>query len=125
LGREAAGVAAAFSFCLHDNQTSVLFAGEANPGFHLIEILREGATAGGSEAIFGARNATFKKFHAGDVLRFFELASVNAEIAVSRFEYTLEIVEAEGIVGGECADDAETNALVNQAIELGKFGSAS
>ena len=54
-------------------------------------------------------------------MRFFELAGVDAEVAVGGFEDTLEIVEAEGVVGGERADDAETNAFVNQAIELGKF----
>jgi hypothetical protein len=56
-------------------------------------------------------------------LRFFELASVDAEVAVGGLEDAFEIVEAEGIVGGQGADDAKANAFVNQAIEFGKFGS--
>ena len=54
---------------------------------------------------------------------FLELAGVDAEVAVCGFEHAFEIVEAEGIVGGEGADDAEAYPLVNQAIELGEFGS--
>ena len=56
---------------------------------------------------------------------FFEFAGVDAEVAVSGFEDALEVVEAEGIVGGEGADDAEADALVNQAVELGEFGGSA
>jgi hypothetical protein len=54
-------------------------------------------------------------------LGFFELAGVDAEVAVGGFEHTLEVVEAEGIVGRKGADDAEADAFVNQAIEFRKF----
>ena len=57
-------------------------------------------------------------------MRFFELAGVDAEIAVSGFEDALEVVEAEGIVGGESADDSEADAFVDEAIEFGEFGGA-
>jgi hypothetical protein len=87
----------------------------------LIEIFGEGAATGGREAVLGARDATFEKLYAGNVLRFFELAGVDAEVAVGGLEDTLEVVEAEGVVGRQGADDAETNAFVNQAIEFGKF----
>jgi hypothetical protein len=49
---------------------------------------------------------------------------VDAEIAVSGFEDAFEVVETEGIVGSEGADDAETDALVDKAIEFGEFGGA-
>ena len=49
---------------------------------------------------------------------------MDAEVAVGGLEHALEIVEAERFVGGEGADDAEADALVNQAIEFGKFGGA-
>jgi hypothetical protein len=88
----------------------------------LIEVFSEGATAGRGEAIFGAGDAAFEKFYAGNVLGFFELAGVDAEIAVGGFEHALEVVEAEGIVRREGADYAKTDALVNEAIELGEFG---
>ena len=49
---------------------------------------------------------------------------MDAEIAVGGFEHALEVVEAERLVGGESADDAEANALVNEAIKFGEFGGA-
>ena len=103
---------------------SLFFAGDANPFLHLVEVLGEGAAAGGGQAVFGARDAPLKKLDAGDVLRFLEFAGVNAEIAVGGFEDALEVVEAERIVGREGADDAEANALVNQAVEFREFRSA-
>ena len=102
----------------------MIFAGDADPFFHLVEVFGEGAAAGGGEAVLGAGDAAFKKFHAGNVLRFFELAGVDAEVAVGGLEDALEVVEAEGVVGGEGADDAEANAFVDQAIEFGEFGGA-
>ena len=90
----------------------------------MVEVFGEGAAAGGGEAIFGAGDAAFEKFYAGDVLGLFEFAGVDTEIAVGGFEDALEVVEAKGIVGGEGADDAEADALVNEAVELGEFGGA-
>ena len=55
----------------------------------------------------------------------FEFAGVDAEVAVGGFENAFEVVEAEGIVGGEGADDAEADALVNQTIEFGEFGGSA
>ena len=101
-----------------------MFAGDADPFFHLIQVFGEGAAARDGEAVFGAGDAAFKEFYAGDVLRFFEFAGVDAEISVSGFEDALEVVEAEGIVGGEGADDAEANAFVDEAVEFGELGSA-
>jgi hypothetical protein len=98
------------------------FAGHADPFLHLIEIFGEGAAAGGGEAVLSAGDAAFEKLYARDVLGFLELAGVDAEVAVGGFEDTLEVVEAEGIVGGKGADDAEADTLVNEAIEFGEFG---
>src|SRR5215467_3470 len=103
--------------------SSGFFAGYADPFLHLIEVLGEGAAAGGGEAVFGARDASFEKFYAGNVLGLFELAGVDAQVAVGGFQDTLEVVEAQGFVGGESADDAEADALVDEAIEFGEFGS--
>jgi hypothetical protein len=57
-------------------------------------------------------------------LRLFELAGMDAEVAVSGLKDTLEIIEAEGVVGREGADDTEANAFMNQTIELGELMSA-
>src|SRR5579872_1400354 len=102
---------------------SAFFARDPNPLFHLIEILGEGSAARGGQAILGTRDTSLEELHAGNVLRLFELAGVNAEIAVGGLEHALEIVEAQRIVGGEGADNAEADALVNEAVELGEFGS--
>ena len=48
---------------------------------------------------------------------------MNAEIAVGRLEHALQVVEAQRVVRGERADDAQPNALMNQAIEFRKFRS--
>jgi len=104
-------------------QASLLVAGEADPLLHLVEVLGEGAASGGGEAVFGAGDAGFEIFQAGNVIGFFELAGVDAEIAVGGLEDALEVLEAEAGVGGEGADDSETNALVNEAVEFGEFES--
>jgi hypothetical protein len=103
---------------------SAFFAGDADPLFHLIEIFGEGTAAGRGQAVFGARDAAFEKFYAGNVLRFFELAGVDTEVAVRGFEHALEIIEAERVVGGEGTDDAEADALMNEAIQFWEFRSA-
>ena len=71
------------------------------------------AAAGGSQTIFGARDAGFEIFQAGDVFGFFELAGVDAEVAVGGFQNTFEVIEAEAGIGGESAYDAKADALVN------------
>ena len=91
----------------------------------MIEIFFEGFASGGGEAVFGAGDASFKKLGAADVVGFLKFAGVDAEIPVSGFEQALEIVEAERIVDGESADNAEAETLVNQAIELRQFGGTS
>jgi hypothetical protein len=90
---------------------------------HLIEVVGEGAAAGGGEAVLGAGEAGFEIFQAGNVFGFFELAGVDAQVSVGSFENAFEVVEAEAGVGGESADDPEANAFVNEAVELGELES--
>src|SRR5437773_1976513 len=52
---------------------------------------------------------------------FFGLAGVHAEIAVGGFQQSTQVVEAERVVDGEGADDAEAQALVDDAIEVGEI----
>ena len=81
------------------------------------EVLLERAAAGGGEAVFGPRHAARERLLAGDVLRVFELAGVDAQVAVGRVQQPLEIVERQPIVDGQRADDAEAEALVDEPIE--------
>src|SRR5580658_9592014 len=96
------------------------FAGGADPFFHLIEILGQGAASGGGEAVLGAGAAAFAELDAGNVLRFLEFAGMHAAIAVGSLQDALEIVEGEGFVSGKRADDAQANAFMNQAVEFGE-----
>src|ERR1700689_4300604 len=57
----------------------LLVAGDADPFFHLVEVFGQGAAAGCGQAVFGAGDAAFEKLYAGNVLRLFELAGVDAE----------------------------------------------
>ena len=87
-------------------------------GFHVAQIVFECAAAGGSEFVFSFRETAFKIFGAGDVARFFEFASMDAEIAVSSIHQALERAECQRLIRGEGADDSEPQALVNQTIEV-------
>jgi len=86
--------------------------------FHVIQIFFEGTAAGGGEAKFGFRHAACERFGASDVPGVFEFARVNAEVAIARAEKFFELVEREGGVHGERADDGEARAFVNQPIEI-------
>ena len=99
----------------------LVVAGEADPVFHLIEVVGEGAAAGGGEAVFGAGEAGFEIFQAGNVFGLFELAGMDAQVSVGGFEDAFEVGETEARVGGESADDPQANAFVNEAVELGEL----
>ena len=99
-----------------------LFACHADEIFHLAQIFFQSFASGGGEAIFGARHASFKKFVAGDVASLFQLAGMHAEVAVGGLEQALEVVEAERIVDGQRAHDAQPQSLMDDAIELGQLG---
>jgi len=96
------------------------FARDANELLHLVEVSFEGVAACAGELVLSAGHPRFEEFAAADVVGFFEFAGVHAEVAVGSFEQTLEIVEAERIVGGERAENSETQAFVDQAIEFGE-----
>ena len=87
-------------------------------GFHVAQVVFQGAAAGGSEFVFSFWEAAFKIFGAGDVSRFFEFAGMDAEIAVSSIHQPLERAECQRLICSEGADDSEPQALVNQTIEV-------
>ena len=90
----------------------------------LIPLMPELAAAGRGQAVFGTGDASFEIFEARDVIGFFEFTGVDAEVAVSGFEDAFEVVEAEARVGGEGADNAEADALMNEAVEFGELQGA-
>src|SRR5258708_39652202 len=77
-----------------------------------------------SEAVFGARDTGFEVFQAGNVLRFFELARVHAEVTVRCLENAFQVIEAETCIGRERTHNAQPDALMNQPVEFGQVQSA-
>src|SRR5438045_2451876 len=53
----------------------------ADQRFHVVEVALERPPAEGGESVFGPGNTAFEGFITGDVVRVFELARVDAEIA--------------------------------------------
>src|SRR5258705_12475555 len=90
----------------------------ADQRFHVIEIALERPPAEGGESVFGFGDAALERLVARDVLGVLELARVDAEIAVARFEQRLQLVEREALAHRERAHDREPHALANQPIEI-------
>src|SRR5512143_2570896 len=88
-------------------------------GLHVIEIALERAPARLGEAVLGARHAPGEGFLARDVAGVLQLARVHAQVAVRGLHEPLELDEAELVGDRERAHDAETDALVDEAVEAG------
>ena len=54
----------------------------------------------------------------GHVVRVLELTRMDAQVPVGGLHERLELVERERRVGGECAHDAQSHAVMEQRIEL-------
>src|SRR6266540_778043 len=93
-------------------------AGGADQRFHVVEIALQRAPSMRGEAVLGLGHAPGERLHARHVLRFLELASVHAQVAVGRVEQALQLVERETLIHRQRADDREALALVDQPIEL-------
>src|SRR5262252_1304219 len=61
-------------------QKFLLFARRLDQGFHLVQVAFQSAPAGSGQTIIGPGHAAFERFLASNVLRFFELAGVYAEV---------------------------------------------
>src|SRR6266446_3476579 len=93
--------------------------GGVNQRFHVVQVALQRAPPGGGEPILGLRYPPLERLAAGDVLRLLEPARVHAQVAVRGLEQRLELVEAQRIVHGERAHDAEPDPLVDEPVELG------
>src|SRR2546426_12496623 len=92
------------------------FARGADERLHVIKVALEGAPAGRRQAVLGLRQAAIERFRAMDILGFFELARVHAKVAVGGLEQGFQLVEGERAIDGESADNAEADALVDEAV---------
>src|ERR1700704_2387590 len=94
--------------------------------FHAFEVALQGAAAGVGQPVLRLRHPPLEVLLAGDVAGLFQLAGVDAQVAVRRLEQLLEVVEAQVIVHRQGADDAETHPIVDQAVEIqGGLGSGT
>ena len=88
----------------------------------MLQVALERATAGRAQAVLGSRHPAFEHLAAGDVTRLLQLPGVDAEVAVSGVEQSLELVEAQRLVHRQRAHDREPHALVDEAIQLERRG---
>src|SRR2546425_3538956 len=88
-------------------------------GLHVREVFFKSAAPGRGEPILGVWKTPRECFLTRDVLRFFELSRVDAQVPIGRVEQALEIVERQPFVHSQCTHDAEPQAFMNQSIERG------
>ena len=84
---------------------------------HVVQIAVKGRPALAGQAVLGLREATLERLLALDVARVLELAGVRAEVAVGDLEQRLQFLERQRFVDRERADDPQTHALVDLAVE--------
>src|ERR1700722_3044792 len=93
------------------------FAGGANQRLHVIQIAFQGFAPRGSQPVFGLGQTPVERFRAQDVVGFFELSGMDAEISVGGFQQRFKFVKGQRAIYGERADDAQADSLMNQPIQ--------
>src|SRR5580658_374149 len=94
------------------------FARDANQRFHVVQIFFQRAASGGRQAIFRFRHAPVEGFGTAQVACVFQLAGVDAQVAVRGAQQFLQFIKGERFVDGQRADDREARALVDQAVQI-------
>src|SRR5467141_2176779 len=85
-------------FCKVHSQiffASSTLAGRANKCFHMIEIALQRPPARGRQAILRLRQASIKGLRANNVICFFQLACMNAQVAIGRLEQGFQFIKGE------------------------------
>src|SRR5437879_3884880 len=77
---------------------------DANQRLHMVEVPLQRLAPGGREPVHRLGHTPVEGLAAGDVLRVLELARVDAEVAVARFEQCFQLAEGEALADGERAD---------------------
>src|SRR6266403_522731 len=97
-------------------------AGGANKCFHMIEIALKRLAARGHQAVLRLRQAPVKRLGANNVIRFFQLACMNAQVAIGSLQQRFEFVKCERAIDGQRADDSQPDALVDEPIQVRRHG---
>src|SRR6266404_1612440 len=95
------------SFILQSNRAKkgggLAFAHLLDERFHMAEVTLQSSTTRGSEFVFGFWQPAFEIFRTRDISGFFEVARVDAEIAIGCIQQALKITEAQSFIRSECA----------------------
>jgi hypothetical protein len=91
--------------------------GSPDQDFHLLQITLQGSTTGRRESKLGVWESAGKSLCATDVSGFLELAGVDAQVAVGRFDELLQFIEAQDVVDRQGADDPQSEPLMDNAVE--------
>src|SRR5947208_3521413 len=95
----------------------LLLARRLDQGFHVRQVSFKRRPAALAETVLGAGQAALEPFLAEDVAGFFELARVDAQIAVCSGQDLLEFGERETFIYRERADDAEPQTFMDDPVE--------
>lgn len=93
-----------------------------NQSFHMVQITLESPPAERGEMKFGLRKTAIEGLRTGDISRFLKFAGMYAQIAVCRFEQSLELIERKRLIDGQCAHDPQPHSLVYQPIQIRGYG---
>src|SRR5271169_395895 len=94
------------------------FARRANQRLHVVQIALQSTPACCRQPVLRLGQPSIKGFRADDVIRFFEFASMDAQIAVRSLKQGLELVESQGAVHCESANYPKADAFVNQPVQV-------
>jgi len=89
-------------------------------GVHVIEIFFERHAPGCSQPVYGPRRTTCKRLLTRHVSRVFELARMDAEIAIRGVQCGFQVSERKVARRRQGADNAEAHAVVEQPIKRGR-----
>src|ERR1019366_3669928 len=98
---------------------SLLFTRGLDQRFHVIQVALQGAPPGGRQPVIRARHAASEALGAVHVPALLQLPCMNTEVTVGSIQQFLELAEGQRRVHSEPAENAQTEAFVDQAVELG------
>src|ERR1039457_6148505 len=98
---------------------SLLFPRGLDERFHVIQVALQRAPPSGRQPVIGARHAAGEALGAVHIPGLFQLPRMNTEVTVGSIQQFLEFAEGQRLVHGEPAENTQTEAFVDQAVELG------
>src|SRR4030095_6279938 len=84
----------------------------------MIEVTFQGAPAGAGQLVFRFWRPALKRLGTMNVTGIFQLARMHAQISIRCLDRLLELVESKRFLGGEGANNSQTQALMNHAIDF-------